>query len=173
MKFKTTSMELFFRGDLCQRDMHREAEDFDIWSARHGLPEPTVSDLQRPKQRNTDIYFARNVELRTAATTGDLSKLSLKDQEKAKWCRGKSDAELLRDAEAQVSWHCFGCAVDFSGNAYTPEQREEINAYFEARLHRPMWEYMLHRVVGENPHFHIGRRDFDHRRRVQLIRDVT
>lgn len=176
MKFKTLAAENFFKSPGLHPDARSAAVDFDHWSTQQGLPEALVADVQRSKVQLTDIYFGRYKDLRALAVIGSIDRLSIEDQELAKICRSLTDTQLLAKAEDRFSWHCVGCGIDFSGNPYStvrpeknkPSQTERVHAYFEKLYEKPKWEYLRHVVVGDKPHFHLGRRDYDWKEKYKL-----
>lgn len=170
MKFKTPGMQLYFKSDRIHPDLRRAAIDFEHWSGANGLPEPLVSDLQRSQAELVEMYFQRFRDLRALDEMGTIVHLDTENRNLALSLRGDTDEELKRKAEGRFSWHCVGCAVDFSSRPYNMDQLERIGSYFEERFGKEadpknLWEFLLHSVVGRAPHFHLGRRDPDYRKK--------
>ncbi len=169
MQFKTPGIEAFFKGPLLHPDARRAAVDFDHWSGKNGLPEAVVSDLQRSKQRLTETYFGRFKDLRALAIVGTLANQSPEDQLLAMKLKDLGDAVLLSMAKDRFSWHIVGSGIDFSGNKYSNRQADKIHEYFTGLYKKPDWEYLKHIVIGDKPHFHLGRRDYAWKEKYQLL----
>ncbi len=165
MRFKTPEMKAFFDTPLVHPQLKMACLEFDKWCQSKMLPEPLVSDLQRTKKENTAIYFKRYLELRQLARIGQLGKLSQEDRELALHCQDQTDANLKESASSRFSWHCVNMAADFSGSVFAPSERERVSTYLK-RFRLPDWEKKVHAVAG-GVHFHLARRDFSARTRLE------
>ncbi len=108
-----------------------------------GLPSFTVTDAHRTQRELEEIYTAKY--MREGMATGPAKKM----------------------AGARRSWHVYRCAVDFRNHDYADADRDMILGWLRNRCPRPMWEVLEHVIVGNKPHFHLGRRDFEWRRKFE------
>lgn len=146
MLFKTPSISAQF--EAVHPELREALEELDADLRGDGLPELTVTDVGRTTAEQEEIYWRRyhlpNV----------------------------SEAAARAKARRKFSWHLCGAAVDFRCWQYTPEQRRRIRAWIYRRCPSPLWEFLEH-DTGSGVHFHLGRQDFEVRRRYERQNRVS
>lgn len=158
MKFSRKHMESQLKE--VHPELRAVLEDFERWSAKHGYPEPVLTEVTRSVPEMVAIYVPYWKGLVSRLVAGQL--LTASERQTAQEKRGASDDELTAQARARFSWHLVKCAVDIRTRHYSLAQLTDVRARF-GRLGTPLWENLVHDVHG--PHQHLARRDFAWRTR--------
>jgi hypothetical protein len=86
---------------------------------------------------------------------------------------GLPEAAAREKARRKFSWHLCLCAADLRHRDYSPEQAAQITAWVQERCASPLWELLVEETTGTGPHFHLGRRDYEWRRKYEQQTKVS
>ncbi|MGH8525243.1 MAG: hypothetical protein ACREXY_13860 [Gammaproteobacteria bacterium] len=161
MRYVPTSLgEQFVKSHPALVDAVR---DFEAWSRKSGLPEPTLTEVWRTPREQGDIYFGLWTALLARFRAGD-GEFSSDDLELIKELSGLNEDRIREKAEQKFSWHMCRCAVDIRVKEYRLEQIAKGVRWFKSRCAGSTWE-LITAAHGTGVHWHVGFRSFEWRRK--------
>lgn len=158
-------------GELteCPKELQDLLNQFTLWSAASGLPDPVVTEVLRSDQMQLNYYvpYARQLlEGGYPFSKADRDNLtdinaSIKDH------RNGEDFGVLQWALYRWTWHRIAHAVDLRNSHYRGEELRTVVAWLEKEISlreaaKPgrQWEFLVH-DIGRGNHIHIGCRDLE------------